>query len=101
LHLFVISRDADFNPVSLHTKNKRIILVNNAIHPGEPDGVDACIKLSEDILQKNLYDSLLKNTVICIVPLYNIDGALNRGCCARANQNGPEEIWHTRQCTTS
>jgi hypothetical protein len=91
LHLFVVSSDADFNAESLHKKNKRILLVNNAIHPGEPDGVDACIKWSEDILQKNLYDSLLKNTVICIIPVYNIDGALNRGCCVRANQNGPEE----------
>src|SRR5262245_36361008 len=35
LHLFVISRDADFNPASLQKKNKRIILINNAIHPGE------------------------------------------------------------------
>src|SRR5437868_7391901 len=38
LHLFVISSDADFNAESLHRKNKRILLVNNAIHPGEPDG---------------------------------------------------------------
>jgi hypothetical protein len=29
--------------------------------------------------------------VVCIVPFYNIDGALNRSCCSRANQNGPEE----------
>lgn len=91
LHLFVISSDADFNPVSLRKKNKRIILINNAIHPGEPDGVDACLKWCEETLKKNLYDSLLKNTVVCIIPVYNIDGALNRGCCPRANQNGPEE----------
>lgn len=91
LHLFVISSDADFNPTSLRKKNKRIILINNAIHPGEPDGVDACIKWSEDVLKRNRYDSLLKNTVVCIIPVYNIDGALNRGCCSRANQNGPEE----------
>lgn len=91
LHLFVISPDADFDPASLHKKNKRIILINNGIHPGEPDGIDACIKISEDILKRNLYDTLLKNTVVCIIPVYNIDGALNRGCCVRANQNGPEE----------
>ena len=91
LHLFVISRERDFNPLSLHKKNKRIILINNAIHPGEPDGVDACLKWAEEILKHNTYDSLLNNTVICIIPVYNIDGALNRGCCSRANQNGPEE----------
>jgi Zinc carboxypeptidase len=91
LHLFVISYDADFDPASLHKKNKRILLINNGIHPGEPDGIDASMKWSENILKQHLYDSLLKNTVICIIPVYNIDGALNRGCCARANQNGPEE----------
>jgi hypothetical protein len=91
LHLFVISTDKDFNPASLRKKNKRIVLINNAIHPGESDGVDACIKWSEDILKRKRYDSLLRNTVVCIIPVYNIDGALNRGCCSRANQNGPEE----------
>src|SRR5436190_17153024 len=91
LHLFVISFDKDFDPASLHKKNKRIILINNGIHPGEPDGIDASMKWSEDILKRNLYDSLLKNTIVCIIPVYNIDGALDRGCCARANQNGPEE----------
>ena len=91
LQLFVISSENDFDPVSLRKKNKRIVLINNAIHPGEPDGVDACIRLSADILEKHKYETLLKNTVLCIVPVYNIDGALNRGCCSRANQNGPEE----------
>lgn len=91
LHLFVISPEKDFDPVSLRKKNKRIVLINNAIHPGEPDGVDACMKLSEELLEKNQADVLLKNTVLCIIPVYNIDGALNRGCCSRANQHGPEE----------
>ena len=29
--------------------------------------------------------------VVCIIPIYNVDGALNRGSFSRANQNGPEE----------
>jgi hypothetical protein len=29
--------------------------------------------------------------VVCIIPVYNIGGALNRGCCSRANQLGPEQ----------
>jgi hypothetical protein len=92
LHLFVISTDKDFNPSSLKKKNKRILMVNNAIHPGEPDGVDASINLSKDLLEnKNGLDANLKNTVLCIIPLYNIGGALNRNCCTRVNQDGPEE----------
>ena len=72
-------------------KNKGVLLINNAIHPGEPCGVDASIKLAKDLLSNKSYENLLKNTIICIVPFYNVGGGLNRSCCSRANQNGPEE----------
>jgi hypothetical protein len=91
LHLFVITNDGDFNPSSIQHNSKRIILINNGIHPGEPDGIDASMKFAEDILSGKIPDSLLEHAVVCIIPLYNIDGALNRGCCSRSNQNGPEE----------
>lgn len=42
--------------------------------------------LVRDLLEKN---SIPKNMVICIIPVYNIDGMLNRGL-SRINQNGPE-----------
>jgi hypothetical protein len=91
LHLFMITNDKDFEINSIISKKKTILLINNGIHAGEPCGVDACLGLSEDLLSKNEMNSLLNNVVVCIVPFYNIDGALNRGCCSRANQNGPEE----------
>ncbi len=91
LHLFVISADLDFNPVSIHKKGKAVFFINNAIHPGEPDGVDASLELAREVLGSGRYDSLLRHVVICIIPVYNIDGALNRGCCHRVNQEGPEE----------
>src|SRR5215472_8223389 len=49
LHLIIVSADKDFNFESLHKKNKRIILINNGIHPGEPDGIDASMLLARDI----------------------------------------------------
>lgn len=91
LHLFVISSDLDFNPESIHKKGKAIMMINNGIHPGEPDGIDASLRLVHDLLENAKNDSLLKRVVLCIIPVYNIDGALNRGCCSRANQEGPEE----------
>ncbi len=91
LNLFVISGDGDMNPVSIKAKNKAVLLINNAIHPGEPDGIDASMKLAEDLLTKPDYKSLLDHVVVCIIPVFNIDGAINRGCCSRANQDGPEE----------
>jgi murein tripeptide amidase MpaA len=49
------------------------------------------MKFSENILSGKINDSLLQHLVICIIPVYNIDGSLNRGCCSRSNQNGPKE----------
>lgn len=91
LQLFVITNDGDFNPASIRNKNKRIILINNGIHPGEPCGIDACLGLSNDLMTKKDFQQLLEHVVVCIIPVYNIDGALNRGSFSRANQNGPEE----------
>ncbi|MFK7907733.1 MAG: M14 family metallopeptidase, partial [Chitinophagales bacterium] len=90
LHLLVISKDKDFLPASIRSKNKRIILVNNAIHPGEPCGVDASLQLASELLEgKDKKMDWLKNVVLCIIPMYNLGGVENRGCCSRANQNGP------------
>ncbi len=89
LNLFVISKDLDFKPSSVKNKKKRIILINNGIHPGEPEGINACIQLSKEWI--NNPKLIPDNVVICIIPIYNIDGSLNRSCCSRANQDGPQE----------
>ncbi|MBS1760471.1 MAG: M14 family metallopeptidase [Bacteroidetes bacterium] len=89
LHLVLISSDKDFNIASLKKKNKRIILVNNGIHPGEPDGVDASMLLARDIVT-NQY-KLPSNVVLALIPIYNIGGCLNRSPYYRVDQDGPEE----------
>ena len=91
LHLFVISQNEIFNPQILHEKKKCILFINNGIHPGEPDGIDASLKLANNLSTNPIYNRLLENVVVCIIPVFNIDGALERNCCSRANQNGPEE----------
>lgn len=91
IHLFVVSSDGDFDFKSINKKGKGVLMINNAIHPGEPCGVDASIKFVDDVLNNNDYESFLSNTVICIIPFYNVGGGLNRSCCSRANQNGPKE----------
>jgi len=89
LHLIIVSADKDFNFESLHKKNKRIILINNGIHPGEPDGIDASMLLVRDIAI-NKY-KLPANVVLAIIPVYNIGGCLNRSANYRIDQNGPKE----------
>ncbi|MBB6236968.1 hypothetical protein HDC90_001585 [Pedobacter sp. AK013] len=86
LHLLVLSRDKVFDPVQIRKQNKRILLINNGIHPGEPEGIDASMMLARDLLKAG---KLPKDVVICIIPLYNIDGSFNRSGTSRANQNGP------------
>ncbi|MEM6470862.1 MAG: hypothetical protein AAF802_14985 [Planctomycetota bacterium] len=64
---------------------QNVLLINNAIHPGEPDGVDASMMLARELAQKGLP----QNVIVAIIPMYNIGGALNRNSTTRANQNGP------------
>jgi len=67
-----------------------LLLINNAIHPGEPDGVDASMLLAYNLLTDKTQD-LLKYCDIAIIPIYNIGGAMNRNSHSRTNQNGPME----------
>ncbi|MFT5763680.1 MAG: hypothetical protein ACI8VT_000150 [Saprospiraceae bacterium] len=89
LHLGILSMDKDFDPVSIQSKGKQILMVNNAIHPGEPCGVEASMLIIKDYLTKPELHKYLDSTVIIFVPIYNIGGALNRNSMTRANQNGP------------
>ncbi len=83
-----------FNPnrslESEFSKNKdvRRILINNGIHPGESDGIDATMMLMRDLALGKI--EAPKNTWIGAIAVYNIGGALNRNSTSRTNQNGPE-----------
>jgi len=90
LHLIFISNNGDNNLVNIRKNNKRILFINNGIHPGEPDGIDACMLLAKDIVN-NKY-KLPDNVVLAIIPIYNIGGCLNRSANFRVDQNGPEEF---------
>lgn len=89
LTTIVLSTDPNMTPYVAKTKDKCVIMINNAIHPGEPDGVDASLELTRYFLEHP--KALPKNILLVIIPIYNIDGYLNRGSYSRANQNGPEE----------
>ena len=88
LHLAVYSNSEKFNFEELR-ENNTIILVNNGIHPGESDGIDATMMLFRDLAQDSV--TVPKNTIFATIPVYNIGGALNRNTTSRTNQNGPLE----------
>jgi hypothetical protein len=89
LHLVLVSNDGDFNMEQLRKKNKRVILINNGIHPGEPDGIDASMLLVRDLVTHK--KQLPNNIVLAIIPVYNIGGCLNRSKNYRIDQDGPVE----------
>ena len=91
LHEVVLSADGDSDPASTRQKNRRILFIQNGIHPGEPEGIDASMMLARDLLQRPALGKLLAGVTVVIVPVYNVDGMLNRNTTTRVNQNGPAE----------
>ena len=89
LHLAIFSKNGEFDAEKIRKSGKQILMINNGIHPGEPCGVDASMLLLKDYLTNPELQKYLEHTVIVIIPLYNIGGALNRNSTTRANQNGP------------
>ena len=89
LHLVLVSNDGKFDAAQWHKQNKAVILINNGIHPGEPDGIDASMMLVRDIVTNKI--KLPNNVALAFIPVYNIGGCLNRNAYSRANQNGPTE----------
>lgn len=91
IHVAVLSKDQEFDVQRIKANGKAILFINNAIHPGEPEGVDATMMIVRNYLENPVLQSNLENVVLVVIPFYNIGGGLNRGSHSRANQNGPVE----------
>lgn len=87
LHLVLFSTDGKHDPIQWHKENKVVIMINNGIHPGEPDGIDASMMLLRDLVTGKI--KAPNNVVLGIIPIYNIGGSLNRNRFSRVNQEGP------------
>ena len=92
LHTFIINSEPEFNPETIKAQGKSVLLINNGIHPGEPCGIDASLEFADNILcnADNLAE-ILQNTVLVIIPAYNIGGLLNRSAYNRSGQTTPYE----------
>ncbi len=88
LRYYAYTNDGKLEPEDIRGGSKLVILVNNGIHAGEPDGIDASMMLMRDVATGNL--KIPDNILLVVVPAYNIGGMLNRNSHSRANQNGPE-----------
>ena len=90
LDLVIASRDGVFDPAALHAAKRPIVLVQNAIHPGEMDGKDASMALLRDMVITKSKAELLERAVFVFIPIYNADGFADLSPYNRINQNGPE-----------
>ena len=88
LHLALISQQGYTSVAQAKKEGNIIMLINNGIHPGEPDGIDASMLLAKDIAAGKL--SLPQNVVLALIPVYNIGGCLRRSPYYRVDQEGPE-----------
>jgi hypothetical protein len=89
LHLVFINAENNFYPQQWKSKKQCVLLINNGIHPGEPDGIDASMMLARDVCIKIKNKLFSKNVSIAIIPVYNIGGMLLRDTINRPDQNGP------------
>jgi len=92
MHAGVITSDAVFDREQLKREGRPVFFNNNGIHPGEPEGIDACMALVRDFCLQPERLSALGNTVFLFIPIYNVDGCLNRQNTSRVNQEGPESF---------
>ncbi|MEM8582846.1 MAG: M14 family metallopeptidase [Bacteroidota bacterium] len=90
LYYMTLSTDGIHRAEEARQAGKLVVFINNAIHPGEPCGVDASMMLVRDYLQKDDV-RLPEEIVLVIIPMYNIGGMINRSAYSRVNQNGPVE----------
>ena len=89
LHLLVYNNGGKITLSEIKNTKKNMLLINNGIHPGESDGIDASMLLLRDLAVGKIKSP--NNTLIAVIPVYNIGGALKRNSTTRTNQNGPLE----------
>ncbi len=92
IHAGVVSSDGVFERDAIRAAGRPVFFNNNGIHPGEPEGIDACMALVRDFCIQPERLAALGGTVFLFVPLYNVDGSINRADTSRVNQDGPEQF---------
>lgn len=92
IHAGVVSSDGVFQIDAIKAAGRTVFFNNNGIHPGEPEGIDACMALVRDFCTQPERLAALGDTVFLFVPLYNVDGSINRANTSRVNQDGPEQF---------
>jgi len=96
LKCLVVASNEEFSPEKAKKSGKAIILIQNGIHSGEIEGKDACMLLLREMLVTKEKFNLLKNVILLIIPVFNVDGHDRLSPFNRPNQVGPLMMgWRT------
>ncbi len=88
IYLCVINGAQDSLKTFQKAREGNTLLINNAIHAGEPDGVNACLLWIDKWIKEGKKTKGLP--LIAIIPAFNVGGMQHRNSTSRANQEGPE-----------
>lgn len=76
--------------------DRAVVLLFGSIHAGELCGTDALLRMLHDFAGHHRAGSdlapLLRDLVICVVPIYNADGHAEFAADNRPGQNGPAQM---------
>lgn len=88
-YYLVIDKNKNLAPPAPEDKSRSVLMVMNGIHPGESDGIDASYLWAQDLLMHP--EKIASNVTLVIIPVYNLEGMLNRKQYTRCGQLGPEK----------
>lgn len=88
----VIDREGKFDPISVRSTDRVVVLIQSGIHSGEIDGKDASLMLLRDLALNHRLSGILTKVTVVLLPIYNVDGHEKRSPYNRVNQNGPKEM---------
>jgi hypothetical protein len=91
LHLFVLSANKIFKPQA----GKVTLLINNGIHPGEPEGIDASMMWARELLEKKAITS--QRSAMYRARLQR--GWLPQPGCITHQSEWPQQLWISGQFT--
>ena len=69
IHVAVLSDNNCRNGAQARSAGKVVVFINNGIHPGEPEGIDATLAFFSDLLKRSDLNEMLEDLVLVMIPV--------------------------------
>jgi hypothetical protein len=87
--LVIIAEPMPKSPADLTNDSRIVVYLQGNIHAGEVEGKEALLMFARDLLSQK-ERPLLKNCILLICPIFNVDGNEKISVNNRVNQKGPK-----------